>query len=74
MPVRKTSWQEEFVRHNKPKPFHQTQAEQLKSRAYALKTEEGLEIGVVPRGVELFAFDAGLAAGVAAQLVEGQPT
>ena len=45
-----------------------------KARAYALKTEEGLEIGVVPRGVELFAFDAGLAAGVAAQLVEGQPT
>ena len=43
-------------------------------KAYALKTEEGLEIGVVPRGVELFAFDAGLAAGVAAQLVEGQPT
>ena len=40
------------------------------ARAYALKSEEGLEVSVIPRGVELFAFDAGLAAGVTAQLVE----
>ena len=42
------------------------------ARAYALKSEEGLEVSVIPRGVELFAFDAGLAAGVAAQLIEYQ--
>ena len=42
----------------------------ISPRVYALKAEKGLEVGVVPRGVELFAFDACLAAGVAAQLVE----
>ena len=44
----------------------------IPARAYALKSEEGLEVSVIPRGVELFAFDAGLAAGVAAQLIEYQ--
>ena len=45
-------------------------ADCFRFRVYALKAEKGLEVGVVPRGVELFAFDACLAAGVAAQLVE----
>ena len=36
----------------------------ISPRVYALKAEKGLEVGVVPRGVELFAFDVCLAAGV----------
>ncbi len=43
------------------------------ARAYALKAEKGLEVGMVTRSVELFALDAGLTAGVAAELVEDQP-